>query len=133
MPNSLIFNYDEDKNITVAGYEIDSKLLNANRSPIATMNFNKNIGEVKSMADIFKGKIIPAGLFSSNHITNDITNNITNNNVNCSENNDGDILDDLKELIQRPNIALDKFSKKHSKTKKALLKRSKNRKTKRNK
>lgn len=119
MNNSLVFNYDEDKNITVAGYEIDSELLNAKRSPISTLNFSKSAKDIKSIADIFKGKIVPAGLFSSRQ-------------VNYSDNEDKDILDDLKDLIQKPNITLDKFTKKHSKTKKHLSKK-KNQKTKRNK
>ena len=119
MNNSLIFNYDENKNITVAGYELDSDLLNAKRSPISTLNFSKSAKDIKSITDIFKGKIVPAGLFSSRQ-------------MNYSENEDKDILDDLKDLIQKPNVTLDKFTKKHSKTKKHLSKK-KNQKTKRNK
>ena len=43
MSNSVIFNYDKNNNIMAAGYEINSELLNANRSPISTLNFSKNI------------------------------------------------------------------------------------------
>jgi hypothetical protein len=119
MNNSLIFNYDKDKNITVAGYEINSDMLNANRSPISTLNFSKSAKDIKSIADIFKGKIVPAGLFSGEQ-------------MNYSDNKDKDVLDDLKDLIENPNITLDKFAKKHSKTKKHLSKKKKQ-KTKRNK
>jgi len=121
----MIFNYDENNNITAAGYEINSDLLNAKRSPISTLNFSKNIDDVKSIADIFKGKIIPVGLFSASHLE-------------YSQNDKGDFLDDLKDLIQRPNITLDKIAKKHPKTKKHIkmkksLIKKRNRKTKRNK
>jgi len=102
MSNSVIFNYDKNNNIMAAGYEINSELLNANRSPISTLNFSKNIGDIKSMADIFKGKIIPVGLFSASHLD-------------YSQNNGGDILDDLKDLIKKPVIAPNKFTKKRAK------------------
>ena len=114
MSDSFIFNYDKNNNVTVAGYEIDSKLMNAMRSPISTINFSKNKEEIKSMADIFKGKIVPAGLFSAPPPT-----------PSCD--GDRDFLDDLKDLVRRPIVTLDKASKaskKNMKTKKRHTKKN---------
>jgi len=119
MLDSLIFNYDKNKNVTVAGYEINSTLLNTMRSPISTINFSKNKEDIKSMADIFKGKIVPAGLFSAPQPT-----------TSCDNDVNMDLLDDLKDIVQRPIAVLDKMRKKKMKTKKRIAQKTK-RKTKR--
>lgn len=64
MDQDLIINYNDNDDVTIAGYKIDSSLLCSKESPIATINFKKNISEVKSFHELFEGKIVPAGLFS---------------------------------------------------------------------
>ena len=107
MSDSFVINYNKDNNVTVVGYEIESLLLNTMNSPIATLNFNNLSSDTKTVSELFKGKIVPAGLFSLSYSNHEM---LENNNGKQSE----------SELLNSLNTMVKTCKQKSKKNKQAL-------------
>lgn len=61
--DDMVFNYDDEKEIQVGGFKIDSVLLKMGMSPIVTMNKDtsakKMSGGVSNVSELFENLVVP--------------------------------------------------------------------------